>query len=612
MKYPRALAAGGIAAVLVTAGAVAFSLPVQGQTTPTDGTSINVCNNPVVDRDSTGWAGQGFTISRVALTNGNPHVSADHGMWGSNLPQTPRMTLPQQNVKPGEVLDIGVDYYVDLALNPTGQIIVQWRNAANASLGDQAGPQVALTNSPTQLWKQVSGRFTAPANAASVVVMPQLNANKTGAGWVTTACDIRRPPPTTTTTIPPTTTTEPPVTTTTVPPVTTTVPPTTTTPPPPLGFAPGDAQSYWIHWNSTPVTDAMLQQEANRRSVVMLNAWEGAIAAKLHQFNPNIKVLVYKDLSSTRDYACGDAEQPAGMDYCWANTNHPDWFLTNSSGQRYTYSGYPGHLQMNVENVAYQNQWITNVIASANANDFDGVLMDNALFECDAYHSNSCSPAIPTDAEMQAAYVSFFTNARADFQAAGLITLANMSNARVNGNVWNTYTAQLDGGWDEWWLTFSDTNMLPEYAEGWGKQIAEIESDEAAGKLTLVQPHLSEGSGGTRAFRYAFASYLMANGGHTAFTQISQTDGYGNPQPYRPEFDYNLGAALSNRTAVQPNVWKRDYACGTVVVNANATASGNVTVQLGSSYRNQDNAVVTSVSIPGTSGAVLRKDGCTP
>lgn len=378
--------------------------------------------------------------------------------------------------------------------------------------------------------------------------------------------------------------------------------------------AAGDPQSFWIHWNSTPTTDAMLAQEARRRSFILLNAWEGNLIPRLKAANPAIQVFVYKDLSSTRSYACrngqDDAQLPTGVGYCAADASHPDWFLTNPAGQRYVYSGYAGHYQMDVGNVAYQNAWIANVTSNAKTSGFDGVLMDNALFTCDAYHDGSCPTRYPTDAAMQTAYKSFLANAQADFRAAGLKTMANLSNARLHGTVWNDYMAYLDGGWDEWWLAFSGTNLLPEYAEGWSKQLAEIEANEARGKFTLVQPHF--GTADTRAFRYTFASYLMANGGRSAFTEIATTDGYGNPTPWHTEYGYNLGAATGARYSVGANLWRRNYQCGVVVVNSNATAAAAQTIQLGGSHLNQDNATVTSVRLAGTSGAVLRKPGCTP
>lgn len=609
-----ALAAGcaGAASVVVPAG---FSAPAQ--VVGAAGTPVQTCRNPIVERDLAEWSvvGTGFTMQRVSTPG---HVVARNAAWMNNVPATPRISLPRQTVTPGERQTFAADYWVDRAINPTAQIIVTWFNAAGTSLGDVAGPQVVVPNGPTETWTRVAADFTVPPNAVDARVMPQLNSNTTNASWLVTACDFHRGgtpvPPTTTTPAPPPVTTDPPVTT--VPP--TTAPPTTTVPPPPPTIAAaGDPQSYWIHWNSTAVSDAVITQEAQRRSVVMLNAWEGDIARKLHAANPAIKVLVYKDLSSTRDYACGDAEIPTGIDYCWANTNHPEWFLTNSSGARFTYSGYAGHYQMDVSNVAYQDEWIRNVVASATRNDFDGVLMDNALYKCDDYHSGSCAsgtrhPAMDTTPEFQASYVAMLTNTRNDLAAAGLLSFANLNNARVNGNVWNTYMAQLDGGWDEFWLAFANNNILPEYAEGWSKQMAEIEGNEAAGKYTLVQPHFTNDSAGLQAFRYTFASYLMANGGRASYVSIPATDAYSNPQPWRPEFDYNLGAATGAKTSVASNVWRRNYTCGISVVNANATGSASVTVSLGGSYLNQDGATVTSVSLPGTSGAVLRKAECTP
>ena len=119
------------------------------------------------------------------------------------------------------------------------------------------------------------------------------------------------------------------------------------------------------------MTDAQLATEARRRAYVVLNAWEGSLIPKLKAANPALKVYVYKDLSSTRSYACrngvDDAQLPAGVGYCDADKRHPDWFMLGPNGQRLQYGGYSGHFQMDIGNVAYQNAWIDNVISSANA-----------------------------------------------------------------------------------------------------------------------------------------------------------------------------------------------------------------------------------------------------
>lgn len=371
----------------------------------------------------------------------------------------------------------------------------------------------------------------------------------------------------------------------------------------------GRVQSYWLHLNGTPTADEMVRVEGGRRGYVVLNAWEGGLLRKPKAADPAVQVFVYKDLSSTRSYACrdgvDDAELPTGVGYCEADRHHPEWFLLDPDGERLTYSGYAGHWQMDVGNPAYQQARADAVVASSTAAGFDGVLMDNALFPCDAYHEGVCPRDYPTDAAMQNAYESMLANLRDKFTAAGLKTVANLSNARLYEGAWDAYTAHLDGGFDEWWLTFDDANLLPDYDEGWSRQVAEIASNEARGKLTWVQPHFSAGA--DRPFRYALASYLMAAGSRTAIAEMAQTDGYGDPTPWHPEYDWDLGAPTGPYRSVGTHLFRRDFACGVAVVNANRGESAAVRIELGGSYRTPDDTTVTEVSLPGTSGAVLRK-----
>ena len=365
----------------------------------------------------------------------------------------------------------------------------------------------------------------------------------------------------------------------------------------------GTTKSYWLHMNGTPTSEEMITTEASRRSYVVLNAWETDLAAQLRAANPKIQIFVYKDLSSTRSYACqngvDDTGLATGVGYCAAD---PSWFLLGPDGQRFEYSGYEGHWQMDVGNTDYQNAWADNVIASSKA--FDGVFMDNALFACDTYHEGVCPAAYPTDEAMRDAYRSMLANTRQKFVDAGLKTVANLSNARLHDGAWDSYVEYLDGGFDEWWLTFGDNDLLSEYPQGWSRQIAEITANEAKGKITWVQPHHS---GAAQPFRYAFASYLLAAGGHAAISEIAETDRYDNASPWRAEYDWDLGAPAAEYYAVSSNVFRRDFACGTVIVNANKTGSPKVTVRLSSPHTNEKGSTVRSVSLPGTSGSILRK-----
>lgn len=370
-----------------------------------------------------------------------------------------------------------------------------------------------------------------------------------------------------------------------------------------------NVRSFWLHLNSTPTSESLLTAEAARRDHVVLNAWEGDLIPTLKAANPDITVFVYKDLSSTRSYACHDGvddeDLPAGIGYCDAERHHPEWFLLGPSGERFEYEGYRGHWQMDVGDTAYQDAWADNVVAASAEAGFDGVFMDNALFTCDTYHPGVCPPEYPTDADLQDAYRSMFANTRDRFTAAGLETVANLSNARLHEGAWDAYSEHLDGAFDEWWLTFSDDDLLPEYPEGWSRQVAQIAANEARGKRTWVQPHFTPGA--EQPFRYALASYLMAAGDRTAIAEIGQTDGYGDPTPWHAEYDWHLGDPTGPYRPVADNVFRRDFTCGTAVVNANPTGSGPVVVDLGGRYSDHDGATVTSVALPGTSGAVLRK-----
>lgn len=343
--------------------------------------------------------------------------------------------------------------------------------------------------------------------------------------------------------------------------------------PPPVSTT--KVRTFWIHTNSTPVSDAMIQLEAKRRAYIVLNSWEGDLCRKLKAVNPAVQVYVYKDLSSTRSYHTSGVDLPTGVDYVKAD---PSWFLKSSGGYKLIYQGYSGHYQMDVGNVGYQDAWATNVIADVKANGFDGVWMDNALFDPETYHPGIKPAQYQSLATFQAAYVSMLSNVCTKLRAQGISSIANLSNARLYTGAWGRYMTHLNGGFDEWWLAFDNTNRLPEYTEGWVRQVDEITTNEAAGKITLVQPHFD--ANGSQAFMYTFCSYLLANGTKAAYSELTATDGYGNPTPWHPEYTKDYGAPLGRMTSPSSNVFKREFEHATVTVNANlGVTTGTITMK---------------------------------
>lgn len=368
--------------------------------------------------------------------------------------------------------------------------------------------------------------------------------------------------------------------------------------------------TFWVHTNSTPVTDDMLRLEAGRRKYVVLNAWQGDIAKRLKAYNPAVKCFVYKCASSTRSYDNNPNWQllPAGVSWQYANTTKPDWFLkNNSSGNRIQWS-YSGHWQMDVGNPDYQKMWADNVIGMK-AHGFDGIWIDNCLWRRADY--NAYPAKYLTDTEFRAAYRSFLGYVTPRIRAAGMLSIGNLNGARLITGGWESYLdAGLDGAWDEFWLSVDNTgnNLLPEYPQGWGRLVNQISYAESRGKIALVQPHFPAGN--ARAFDYTLASYLMAAGERSAYTEANGTDAYGGATPWHAEYDWDLGAASGPKRLLNTaNVWRRDFTNGVALVNANAKDTAGVTVPLGGTYYDRAGNAKTSVTLTGCSGAVLRKSG---
>lgn len=371
----------------------------------------------------------------------------------------------------------------------------------------------------------------------------------------------------------------------------------------PVGV-PEKTRSYWVHWNSVVKNDtagkALVQREAVRRSYLLINQWDAWMISVAKAVNPSIKVFVYKDASSTRSYDSSPVtNQPCGVRY----SDAPDaWFAKDSSGKRIQYSGYSGHWLMDVSNVDYRKAWASNVKAAIVAGGFDGVFIDNLLWARNAYGVIPRNYA--SDAVMQDAYVGFLSTVRVDMQSAGKLMLGNLSNARLVAGRWSKYLDKLDGAWDEWWLTISDIDLLPEYAEGWTRVVGEIVLCEQAGKIALVQPHFTAGS--VKPFRYSYASYLMAANGKAAFAEANKTDGYGLPTSWHVEFDWDLGTPVGvYRTLAPGGLYCREFTQGIVLVNANKTTSAPIS--LGSTFWNENGLSVSSVTLAATSGTILRK-----
>jgi hypothetical protein len=347
---------------------------------------------------------------------------------------------------------------------------------------------------------------------------------------------------------------------------------------------------------------------------VILNSWDAPMIPALKAANPGLKVLVYKNLSFTVSYGCRNGTdlpyQTTGVGYCDADQHHPDWFLTDPSGNRLNSSGYPQAWIMDVGSPDYQAKWVSNVLTDLRGGGWDGVFMDDTDADM-SWHLNGRTMArYPTAASWRAATRSMLASVGPSLRGAGFLAIGNLYTP------WDSsYDAQAT--WSDW-LQFV-SGAAQEYYTKWGSSSSGWFSGsdwtfrqqfqvltEQAGKIFLgitYAPHAD-----ARSMTYARANFLLfddpANGGALMF-EPSDPEA---EDPYSPTWTQDIGSPAGARFQVG-SAWRRNYSAGTVLVNPTTSA---VTVQLGATYLDDGGNPVTSVTLGATTGAVLRSTGEPP
>ena len=370
---------------------------------------------------------------------------------------------------------------------------------------------------------------------------------------------------------------------------------------------------FWLHFNSSSISQATIDTEARRRGLVAFNAWEGHYIPAFRAAgasNPQLKLYTYKCFSSTRSFDPGpNGETSGALLYSWVSANHPDWFLTRN-GSRIQWSGFPGHYAMDIGNAAYQQACLNAIVTDAKKTGWDGVFLDNILYSLSQYSVGPCDQ-YGTDTKFRAAYTSAVSVIGKGISGAGLLNMGNMAGIRVVPGLWTTYLgAGLGGGFDEWFACFGDGAELTDYGnppEGLQGQVEEIRMLKYGAKPYLPGGFQSHSLTDTQSFRYSFAAWLL---GVSSAAFFSEEGSGGGPPPWRTEYDWNFGGFTGRYKTLETSVYQRIFTQGMALVNAGASGS-NVTVNLanahGTVYMDHDGVNRTSVSLPPKTGMALRK-----
>ena len=265
----------------------------------------------------------------------------------------------------------------------------------------------------------------------------------------------------------------------------------------------------------------------SRYGYVILNSWDAPLLPALKAANPGLKALVYKNLSFTDSYGCSNGVDQArlstGVGYCDADHNHPDWFLTDSSGGRLNSYYFPDARMMDVGSSAYQSKWLSNVLADLRAGGWAGVFMDDTNTDMSWHLHGRTIAKYPTSASWRAATRSMLAAVGPALRSAGLLAMPNLYIPWAGD-----YDAQAT--WSDWL----------QFTSGGVQEFYRYMIDAAAIDFGASTDHQA---GGTDY--WAFMTQKMA-------------DMYHFPQRFVPFYAYerNLGNPFGHRNIVHT---KRDY-----------------------------------------------------
>ncbi|WP_214405732.1 putative glycoside hydrolase [Pseudonocardia lacus] len=367
----------------------------------------------------------------------------------------------------------------------------------------------------------------------------------------------------------------------------------------------GRCGGLWYAIGDRP-TDAEISDAADRYGVVVLNAWEVDAMQRLKELNPDITVLVYKDLSSTRDYAGAvrsdgsDAEhQPTGIGFAAAEADNPEWFATDTDGNRIEWDGYPQHWQMTVWEPSYQRAWAEAVTDEVVEAGWDGVFADNDFatlrFYSDAVLAGTDSPA-ETDQLIRDGLDEMITVVGERLAEEGKKLVPNVSEARLYPGRWLEHS-RFGGAMEENFAQRADDRLLTWEGAGWSEL---LETAADPDRLTLLVT-----AGDDRAAETGAAGAALLAGPGVCWSAAHEV-GYKEPE-WTVAQAADLGAPRGEAVATDDGVWMREYERGYAVVNP---TSDDLDVELPNGLTDLNGAPKgTTMTVPAADGLVLVEGG---
>jgi hypothetical protein len=328
----------------------------------------------------------------------------------------------------------------------------------------------------------------------------------------------------------------------------------------------------------TPANISDIGRTAERNAYVTLQAWETRRAIELKQANPQLKVLVYQNLSAMAKGRSTGGLSSTGVNYDEAVENHQDWFLTDTTGAPISEAGYSWLWMADIGNPGYQQRWGANVLSLLKDGPWDGVMIDDANTTTKYHvHPPTQISEYAGDSAYQAAVKSMLEYVGPRIIASGHLAIPNMGAWSENPEVVEEWLPYVSGGMDEMFVKWSSTPGVGyRGAPEWHTQLHELETTQHLGKIFLAITQAAPND--IQGQRYGWATVLLGADGLASFLATQSYDG---SEAWSSDFESQLGEPLAPATRLANGTWARQFTNGLVIVNPTESSAA---VNFGATY----------------------------
>jgi hypothetical protein len=306
-----------------------------------------------------------------------------------------------------------------------------------------------------------------------------------------------------------------------------------------------------------------------------------------------------------------NTEWNTGVPY--AEARRRGWLVKDSAGKLLVNRAYPTNYVGDVGSRAYQHAWLENVTRLLRRNGDDGVFIDDAIVDL-APLAGTEAAKYPTAQAWADAELSFIRAVGSGLRSEGFYVLVNASafvpgsRASNDGSStvswWRRLGPYVSGLAAEYFQETSDGHeTLRTYGSawyqswsGWERLVATAQSMGKDFVGFMYGP-----ADDARRMTYGKASFLIDwNGGGGAFV-YQPTDGH---DPWNGAWTSDIGRPEAPKRRVG-TAWLRTYSGGVAIVNPDSSRAQRL--ELGRRYLSPDGKAIARVTVPPTTGLVLRR-----